>query len=176
MGERPSGPDACIQKCDGRSSSATKWWRWRLRTECACRCRSGGAQILCSAIDRGCKPAGRRVARSGWPGAQPDDKRRRRAGQISASVSPESVPDLFPASQESPIWLRFVWSLNRTQLGSLTEWLIETMLIEEIDFNLCINMTIGLRRWGAGVRHDGEGDAVAAEKGFPSLVRSLWSE
>lgn len=41
--------------------------------------------------DRGCKPAGRRVARPGWPGAQPNDKRRRRAGQIAASISPESV-------------------------------------------------------------------------------------
>jgi len=110
MGERPSDPDACIQKCDGRSSSAAKWWRWRLRTECACRCRAGGAQILCSAIDRGCKPAGRRVARSGWPGAQPDDKRRRRAGQISAFRRNPSVPNSFPASQESPIWLRFVRS------------------------------------------------------------------
>jgi hypothetical protein len=65
-----------------RSSSAGKWWRWRLRTE---RCRAGGiANIMYAARRswiRGCKAAGRRVARPGWPGAQPNDKRRRRAGQ-----------------------------------------------------------------------------------------------
>ena len=30
--------------------------------------------------------------------------------RIAASISPESVAGLFPASQESPIWLRFVRS------------------------------------------------------------------
>jgi len=122
MGERPSGPDACIQKCDGRSSSAAKWWRWRLRTECACRCRAGGAQILCSAIDRGCKPAGRRVARSGWPGAQPDDKRRRRAGanlgQHFAGIHPS--PTRFPRARKAQFG--FVLSGLAFDLSSLP-WL-----------------------------------------------------
>lgn len=106
IGGQPIGADGCIRNAMGRSSLKESAAKSHVVGAGACSLRTGRA-CMRRAVQAGCKyyarrwwvraciPAGRRIARPGGRapnqttngGAEPD--------KISASISPESVPELF---------------------------------------------------------------------------------